>query len=348
MAVLSANRECTTKHNGKACTLREYATKGARAEEKPFAFLTETVCSKRSYEVDTAIDYGITEDSLAHIERVVKRFCELREVPFEYERKENVTANLVRLYDIVKSGLEGDDILNFHIEDGRVNMSVSRNVEFPEYTMFFMPICCLDTMDEEMKDIMIGLFSLMYQCGFSLPKDNMMFQFVLGLWDDAEVDEDEDDDTKELRESYIHGKIDAYFKRIEQARAEADDVIIKAMKRLETHPNEFRLIEVIIDGANILKESHINEFSPDPDLDSDNEWLDTSQLMGFSWGDTEDDCFMSSFEEMMNTDCSNYDSEGIFDYTLLREDDNHIWEPSDWPKRLCDWFNKLYDILYNE
>lgn len=291
----------------------------------------------------------------------------------------NFKKDVLALYSLLKSKLpEGKwkvEAVQQHGEDGPIKFMVYDYAEFPEYTVWAVPVKKMGEVDDKTRKLLALTFAVMYQNDmYELPEDNYDFQYNLAQSEncyqrdeDGKMKYDEDltdfwgEDYREMAVRYVEGDISELFNEIKQTA----DLQYKSGKplsdMLEDMISQYRaenyhnphLLDLIENELEIcredwLSEYHIsmlkNEFGYDFDNDdSEGDFMDLARLFFFCYDD--DDCITQGAIDMINAEAYSLSAGNMYRYSFIDDDDIEERMESSFPQRWADVNDKLIEEL---
>lgn len=369
--------------NGRRLRGRKADTAKRRGEPD---FLTATFAPIPAYEIPL-ITAACGKVDLTSLEDQARHLLDIYGKEYIPQRSGNDYKDVMSIHDDIRNQL-GEKI---DVELSEVGEDDDKHHEFftcmecegfPVNEVFFMPIRILETVDKELRDILILFFGFLERRSpFLLPKASYDVQYAIGILDedDEEINEEQaecwSEDYLKLAERYVKGDINKLFKEIEDvARKNPGDVLPLAeliREKISDYQNPVSrnyktptgkeliavtLLNCIEEGIDIHLEDNLfnyelrfiryeigDELFYD-EIESD-EIVDFDRLFMFTYGLTDDDDVAESVLNCFNQDMGNFSQTIMLDVHRVSAIDGKV-EPSDYPKRWYQWFIKFLNCIY--
>ena len=381
MAVSSANR--TNTHGISVGAKLRGETHPARRNVR-HNFLNAHFESIPGYRIaanEAAVAFGSPENDIARLRGEVEVFCKKYHVQDSLpEVTGNYLCDVNNLFKFLKEHLPEDwcaECVQESGNDSPLKFVVYRlHKDFPEYTVWSLPIGKLDSVDEKTRKLLLTTFAMLHRKDvYTYPKDNYDMQYILGVceygW--GETDEegnlrfDEqaefwDEEYKKWVESYIAGDINELFNEIEcieQGEKDGEgpisrkltDLIAQYRKEKYHNPRLLDIIEQLVElcDENWLSDFHLamirNEFGDDfaSEEDASSELMDFSRLFFFVY-DT-DDPICQSMVNMFNQDAYNLEVGNMYSYSFIDSENIEERMSETFPERWADVHSKFINEL---
>ena len=365
---------------------REQKDGSAKRRREP-DFLTAEFSPIPAYEVPTVVS-RLGKVDLIELEEQARHLLDVYGIDYRLEHSGNDYRDLMSLHDEVKKSL-GEKVM---VELSETDDGTEKRQEFFTYSeidgfptdqVFFLPVRIVETIDGDLKDILISFFALLEKKSpFLIPKCSYDMQYCLGIidMDDEKIDPEQSEwwseDYRCMAERYVNGDINKVFEEIWRiARQYTDDghilseILRKKIdgirnpeKRRYKTPNgkEFKvseLLDCIREGLDICLEDNLfnyelrfirynigDEKFYDGEIGSD-EIVDFDRFFMFSWGCIDDDKITESVLEEINNDLGNFGATVMLDVHRVSAIDGKV-EPVDYPKRWYEWFIRYLNFVY--
>ena len=353
-------------------------------------FLTTHFDVLPAYDLPTVIA-RCGDIDLPTLESQAKNFLRIYGKDVEFEQSGNVCKNLQAISRALKENLpeiEGIELVNIDRdgEEKRQEFVAYENVseeDFQTMTLFFLPIKIVESVDEQLRDILIDFFVFIDRnMPFLHPKSSFDMSYSLGIDEDnedefnEEVTQDFCDEYMKLAERYVKGDINAVFDEMEARRRQCigneglfTKELSEKMSHYKTSGNKYyftpngnqkkveELFRVIEEGMKLGREDNIFNyelralrfrFGDDTFYDEyveTDEILDFDRQFMFSWGLSEDDDVVDRTFDIFNADASNINGTVLLKTARITECHKKI-EFGDYPKRWYNWFIDLLNCIY--
>lgn len=257
--------------------------------------------------------------------------------------------------------------------DDRIEFVVYRILDFPEDTVFYIPISILSSLEnKDDKELLELFFCMLWQKDmFQLPEDSYDMQYALGQLDncfeggkfDEYTEDNWSEDYLEIARSYCYGEISKYFQSIKSQKERElngegmlSQIVLNKLN--EVHKSgksslDGELLNLMYDGISLCNESWLTDYTmTDAKLVFGEDFADdqdTSELMDFvrifmfCW--KEDDMIAEHVIDILNNDCQCMNQQQIINYSILGDPDIEKRMSDDFPVRWSKWVLKLINKL---
>lgn len=357
----------------------------AKRRGKP-DFLTASIAPIHAYDIPTVtarcgeVKLSVLEEQAKHLLRIYGR-------DYSHEHSGNDLKDVFTLYKDIKQLLSDEvdvELVDIGQDEGKSQQEfvTCSECDFPTREVFFCPVRILDTIEDDLRDILIDFFAFLERTSpFTLPRNSYDMEYALGVLDtdddqfDEDISADWSDDYRKLAENYVKGDISKTFAEIqaigkqflcdtrplaERIRKKMSDFKNPISREYATpHGKEYivsTLFNCIEDGLSICFEDSLFNYELRgiryelgdslfyADIDSD-EIVDFDRCFLFSWGDCDDDAVMYQTLEAFNGDMAQFCETVLLDVHRISKIDGKI-EPSDYPKRWYEWYIKFLNCIY--
>ena len=382
MEISSRHRAGT---DGQRLQRRESGAYPAKRRGKP-DFLTATIAPIHAYDI-TTVTAGCGEVKLPALEEQAVRLSRIYGKDYKPERSGNDLKDVLTLYNDVKKLLSDKvevELVDIDRDEGnnRQEFVTFYECDFPTSEIFFIPIRILETIDEDLRDILMDFFAFLERTSpFTLPRNSYDMEYSLGVLDseddsfDPEITCDWDEDYRKLAERYVKGDLSKTFAEIEaigkQFLCDTRPLAARIRKKMSDFKNPITreyttphgkeyiastLLNCIDDGLNICMEDNLFNYELRgirynlgdslfySDIDSD-KMVDFDRCFLFTWGDCDEDEVMEHTLDAFNGDMGQFCETVLLDVHLVSRCDGKI-EPNDYPKRWYEWYIKFLNCIY--
>lgn len=381
MAVSSANRKNTPGLSEGAHIGRE--VRSARRNVR-YNFLNATFQSIPGYVLsanEAAIVFGKPKDDISRLRNEVQSFMDKFGIVDEMPAiKGNYQRDVNDLFAFLKCHIPEDwyaECIRESGNDSPLKFVVYKfHKDFPDYTVWSMPISKLEAVDEKTRQLLLTTFAMLHRKDvYEYPEESYDMQYALGMleyeWGDTdengELRFDEsveywDDGYKEWAIRYINGDIYELFQEIkfvEQSEIEGEGLLTDKLKGMVDeyrrdgyhNPVLLNLIEELIDlcNENWLTDFHLsmvrNEFGDDfaNEEEPTGELRDFNRMFFFVYDN--DDPICNSMVDMFNNDAGNLEVGCMCSYSFIDRDDikERMEEtfPERWSRVQCKFIDEI-------
>lgn len=336
---------------------------------RPCQFLSKKYLPKKSHTLEDnlrgyGIDLGLNLDWL---HKCTEKWAIIHGLEYTPKSGRNWEDNVRKMFTFIMSNIGGGRILNIDYvrKTGRIEFFESEECDFPSYSLFFMPIACLDYLEGPLRELMVLLFNrLISRQGFNVPEDHWDFGYGLGLLDNYDMTDEELEET--YSEDYISfykeyrkgGHIYQLFEEITSYNEDHKDSKEYVQSLIQNAINEnghdrCKLIDCIEKGLALIDENSLDRFDyyPGESLeyelsnDSSEDRMLMQRLMCLCYGNEENDPIVDNAIQVLNSDASNYCEFLLYDVHRLTPEDTEAWTPSDFPYRFNEWYKEMYNLI---
>lgn len=328
-----------------------------------YSFLNEPITEIAYFSLNprSLFDGGIDwERNLPYLEASARKWCELHEVPYEVEQGRTPFEIVSRIYAyLTKVTDEYRFDLDYDSKDKLLKFIEYRYCDFPENTVFYLPVKYLNRFEGQMREMMKNFLSfLYYESLFNDVTDSFDFSMILEM-DQDYLMENEDFETAKMVESYNKGEARALFDEIENVgkKFRSEEYILSQIANLPERDriiNE-NLIENIKRGMKLIQEddlrnhSYFDGYCSDDRFDTrfcDGDYILPERMFVMCYGmdNEEEDPIATSAVRSFSEEANNMEVLYFRGGRHLSPDDNEIFEPSTYPQEWADWFNDFLDL----
>lgn len=329
-----------------------------------YSFLNEPIKEIAYFSVSPRLlfDGGIDwERNLPYLEASARKWCELHDVPYEVEQGNDPFVRVSRIYEyLTKVTDEYRFDIDYDSKDNMLKFIEYRYCDFPECTVFFLPVKYLNRFEGQMREMMKSFLSfLFYETLFNDVNGSFDFSMLLEM-DKEYLMENEDIETAKMIDSYTKGEARALFDEIENVGKEirSEDAILSQIANLPERDKFMHesLIENIKRGMKLIKEddlrnhAYFDGYCSDERFDtrfSDGDYIlpDRMFVMCYGMDNEEEDPIAAAAVRSFSEEANNMEVLYFRDGRHLSPDDNEIFEPSTYPQEWADWFGEFIDLF---
>lgn len=248
--------------------------------------------------------------------------------------------------------------------------------DFPEYTLWNVPISKLESVDEETKNLLLAIFAMLHRNDmFTYPDENYEMLYTLGQmdYDFGHTDENGnvvfddnaeywDDYYKEWALRYVNGDINELFneiKHVEQSELDGEglltDMVSKMIEvyRMKQYNNQ-NMLNIAEELVSLCKEEWLSDFHISmvrnylgDDFASEesitDEIMDFGRLFYFVYNP--DDPIAENMMELLNADSSSFEQGALLSYSFIDIDDVKERMANSFPERWVNVYEKFISEL---
>lgn len=258
---------------------------------------------------------------------------------------------LKSLYDSIKQCCPNEHsiYIDHNTDENRIVLIESANIEFPDMTVFFIPVSFIDSLHGEYRQFFIEFMSfLQATCCVSFPEDHMDFTYALGLWDDSLIDDrvEDDPDYAKFVNQYLHGNGVKLFSEIActnyrrlEHPTEEDKAWCQLLLQNASSTELKDLICSAIEGANLMRGESFNNYRQLYNSDDDyDEFLPVERIMAFCYKDVDEDPVAEFALDCLSNDGYNYCQEKLQDKKIITTSYDKPFVGSCFPSKWVEWY----------
>lgn len=345
--------------------------------DKPnrYAFLSEKIEDVAFPKIST-VSLGLGnidwECNLPYLEASARRWCELHGEEYTVKKVHETPLETVgRIYRMLADLTHDEKFeIDYIPEEKMIKFLEYSYCDFPEYTVFYLPLVYFDRFPAEMREIMMSFASwMLHNTIYLLPYDCYDFEMILECFDyeSAEDDDEEVARRKQMTDFYRRGKAAELFRELSDRGVTEASVIHGMIERLDPHTAKIYsdLIGSVKQGLKIMSEDNLRNhtyycgfcsderFIQTPEDFYGGEWVYPDRLFVFTYGEANEDepyydeiagCALHSIGE----EVQNGGQVILCDGRHLTPDDTEPFVASEKPLEWSKWYNDFVKILINE
>jgi len=287
--------------------------------------------------------------------RSVENYLRLMGKKLEYKMTDSFETDCFYLYNILKKELPDGIDLNFSAKNSNLQIEVYKPISsFPDFILFYYPVGMVKSMDKQLADIFIK-FTAFYAGSqrISFPEDNQDFGYYLSEYgeileeeiESEECDIERADYLRSIIDSYNEGEANYYFGLVRSLEYDADELLVELEELLKSDTNNSELIQIMIDGVNLLRTDCIMDYEYEPNTESDDfdGFVNFERLFCMIWLD---DVLCEYATEMFNTDAMELECLGPYQVlTLTPNTAELIMTENSYPEKYANWHSDFYNKL---
>lgn len=259
----------------------------------------------------------------------------------------NLEKNCLAVHQTLTNELPDD--IKFKIDFHKKQFSIILYKAAPiakEFTLFFLPIAKVSTMDSTMGTLFKQFISFLSKSqGFDFPDTHSDFAYALEYSnEDEEYEEDEENIMIATIKQYNNGEPKKVFDEIK--RMSVNPLTLRAdilEHRKTADAGQQDLIDLLVEGIDILRTGDLRKYNPSPYTDYYNDFLRTCAI---TW---EIDCISDYVTELINSDLQ---EEIINPYPYYHKaitpKSKTLFTENSFTINLTTWLLKLTEELENE
>ena len=342
----------------------KYCTWKSRAPEKTLASVNSAGNDylKQTFEKVLASEVGCTLE--AYVNPEAKDATYLYESVLNYFRLMGKSLDITptgcfeldafNLYHVLRENIPETIGINFEEWKGKLSVILfDDNIKFPDYTLFYIPVCGIENMSEQLRTAFLHFLSFIHHTQkIDVPSDNRDFDFVVTEYGE-EYEEDIDKDLLEMRKRYGSGDIELIMEDISNTKIIESDLESELNNLLveDTDHADEGLISVMLTGVRLLRQDCIFNYDYYPGTNEYDEYngrvevIDFDRGFCFCWGDDDNDPVVQMVIEFYNMEQQELETYGPTAFVALTPNTDCLFEKSDFPTRFGSWYMDFYGEL---
>ena len=339
---------------------QEQEEKKASAGRKPHGFLNARIPSIApdlyvEYDRDTTVNVT-TKENLDFLYRSAKKYAQLlnTELPYHPKGRISIREKICRLYDALDSIVSHH--VNLELVAGRLQFCIYHFHEWPDYTLFLIPIDFAEKLHGEIKKITLEFIRrfIKYHRIQDIT-DTPYFEMSECCIDYMDMDRLDDEEKRELYRkerlfrSYEKGTVHRKLERM-HSRAFCRDLKRHIRNCTPSNEKERILLELVNEGMSLISKdsphimSYDYDFSSERERDFDPPPLEYQILLTYSITDT----VTNDMESCFSADCQETYNQTPVSFTFITPETENLFRPDDYPERFSRWFEKFVEhVTYN-
>lgn len=347
-----ANHIGTRKYGHKPGSTKQEEKK-ASTRRKPHGFLnTRLLPTAPDLYVEKNEDIQInvtTKENLDFLYRSAMKYAQLLEVELPYHPRDKASTRekISLLYNAL------DSIVSHHVNLELVNDKLQFCIYYfhnwPDYTLFFMPIDFTEKLHGEIKKITLEFIRRFIKHHRMLDiTDTLYYEMSEGYMDCIEFNDLDEEERKELIKkdrlfmSYDKGRIHKKLSRM-HSRAFCRNLEEHIRNCEPSTEQEKMLLELIGEGMSLISENspHIMnydyDYASDKGRDFDPPPLESQILLAYALMDE----VTKDVENCFSCECQETYNQTPVSFTYITPETEELFRPGDYPERFSRWFGKF-------
>lgn len=235
--------------------------------------------------------------------------------------------------------LPEDTSLEFDFHEHRFSILLQSPYRgsFPDYTLFFFPVCGVDKMGDALADAFKKFVAYLCQTQrISFPHTHWDFSVLLE--DYGPMDEDEEDVDEELMDSiidYNEGHACDVMQEIGGVAVSKEELleILSTVDLLESYDLDF--VDALIEGVSLLGSDCITDYQcPDQ--------FDFRRLFCLVW---RNDRLVEAVADNMNVDLQEVEDTRPYIHSFLTPESETLTKETTFPSDFATWWMKIFNLL---
>lgn len=342
----------------------KYCTRKNRASEKTLASVNSAGNDylKQTFEKVLASEVGCTLEAYVNPEakdatylyESVSNYFRLMGKPLDIIPTGYFELDAFNLYHVLRKNIAETIGINFEEWGGKFSVILfDDDIKFPDYTLFYIPVCGIENMNEQLRTVFLRFLSFIRQTQkIDIPSDNRDFDYMVTEYGD-EYEEDMEQEMRDMRKRYDTGDIKLIMDDISNTKIIESDLESELNKLLveDTNHADEGLISVMIAGVRLLRQDCIFNYDYYPgsneydDYDGHEGVIDFDRSFCFCWGDDDNDPVVQMVIEFYNMEQQELATYGPTAHVALTPNTNRLFEKSDFPTRFGVWYMDFYGEL---
>lgn len=300
-------------------------------------------------------DFGAEAKDSVYLYESVENYFRLMNMPFNIVSSGFFELDAFNLYHALRKILPETLGINFDVWKGKISIILfDDDIKFPDYTLFYIPVCGIENMSEQLRTAYLHFLSFVRQTQkIDIPSENRDFEYIVSEYGEEFEEEEEWKNFTDMRKRYDSGDIGtimADISKTEIIEADLESQLNKLLAEDNTHGDE-GLISIMLSGIRLLRQDCIFNYDYCPDTDNYNsyytEMVDFNRGFCFCWGNENNDPVVNMVIEFYNNDQQELGTYGPATFIALTPDSDRLFERSDFPTRFGKWYSAFYEELEN-
>lgn len=276
--------------------------------------------------------------------------------PFDMTPTGYFELDAFNIYHVLRENIPGAIGINFEEWGGKLSIVLfDDDIKFPDYTLFYIPVCGIENMSEQLRTVFLHFLSFIRQTQkIDIPCESMDFDYIVTEYGE-EYEEDMEKEILEMRKRYDTGDIKLIMEDISNTKIIESDLESELNKLLveDTDHVDEGLISVMLAGVRLLRQDCIFNYDYYPGSNEYDEHdghegvTDFDRSFCFCWGNEENDPVVQMAIEFFNNDQQEMETYGPTAFTKLTPNTDCLFEKSDFPTRFGIWYMEFYGELEN-
>lgn len=349
-----------TRTNGNKQGNRQKEKKKNSTGRKPYGFLKTRIPSLAPdmyVETDTDTKVNVTtKENFDFLYRSAVKYAQLMdmELPYHPERKTSIREKIGLLYDALDSILSHH--INLELVEGRLQFCIYHFHEWPEYTLFWLPIDFTEKLNGGLKKITLEFIRrfIKHHCMLDIT-ETLYYEMIEGYMDCIDTKDLDEEEMKEVQKqinlfySYNKGKIHNRIRRM-YSKAFCRNLEDHIRNYKPSNKQEKRLLELIGEGMSLISDNSpcIMDYEYDWDGERERDFepppLRTQILLAYSISDYVTD----EMENCFNSECQETFNLTPVSYTFITPETENLFRPDDYPERFSKWFSGFCEHIIHK
>lgn len=296
---------------------------------------------------------SIESKDAVYLHESVKNYFRLINKPFNIASSGSLELDAFNLYHALRENLPETLGINFDVWRGKLSIVLfDDDIKFPDYTLFYIPVCGIENMSEQLRVVFLHFLSFIRQTQkIDIPSENRDFDYVVTEYGEEYEEEEDGKELTDMRKRYDTGDISLIMKDISKTKVTESELELGLNKLLAediTHVDE-GLISIMIAGIKLLRQDCIFNYDYYPETDNCNDYytevIDFDRSFCFCWGNEDNDPVVCVVIEFYNNGQQELATYGPATHIALMPDTDRLLEKSDFPERFGKWYGTFYKEL---
>jgi hypothetical protein len=339
---------------------QEQKEKKTPSSRKPHGFLNTRISSIAPdlyVENDRDVTVNVTtKENLDFLYRSAMKYAQLLDVelPYHPTGRTSIREKICLLYNALDSIVSHH--VNLELVGDRLQFCVYHFHEWPDYTLFLIPIDFTEKLKGEIKRITLEFIRrfIKYHRMMDITDTPYfeMSEVCIDYVDFEQLDEEEKKDLyrkEKLFRSYEKGRIHRKLCRM-HSKAFCRNLEEHIRNCNPSSDKERRLMELITEGLSLIAKDSPHILNYDYDYASEKERdfepppLEYQILLTYSITDT----VTKDMESCFSTDCQETYNQTPVSFTFITPETEKLFRPENYPERFSKWFEKFVEhVTYN-
>lgn len=320
-------------------------------------FLNERFAGISNVPKDSEINNFLIEESRDYLFLCFSNYLSLFDIKFDVEKTDNYLRDINEGYNRFCQFLPDEIYVNLDLYEngGMLYPTIYHFSKAFRDRFIFFPISVIEKMERKIADVFCHFISFLAKSQhIHFPEDHEDFSWVLGdvIEEQSEYDPEGDNSLVETGKDYNNGNIRFYLNEIKKTITTPDIIINRCYELLtEVEEQNKKLLDIIIQGIELLKSDCIMNYDYNPEYSDDCLGLcyddvppvDIHRTWCIVW--KHNDAVSDYVCECINQEFYNTYCPGFIQYLQLKPDTSELFQISDYPKKLEEWYDKIFDII---
>lgn len=294
-----------------------------------------------------------SEENFDFLYRSALRYTQLMGVQFPFKKsRDSMRINFINLYQALDNALPEN--INMEIMDGKPHFCLYRFHEWPDYTLFWIPLDFTETLPRQLKKITLEFLQrFVRHHDIQDVTDTCYYEMAQGLMEDYE-NYNGDTTPQQIRQclclikSYENGKAHRLFERMKGRRFCAD--LEGEIRKYRTEKKDERqLLELIREGMELITPGSpcIMQYDYDWAYEESPDFRPAEMSVQIMLTYSVDDVVTDEMKNNFNMDCQ--ESYAITPVTTLylTPETERLFTMDNYPEKFSKWLNRFIDHVSN-